>query len=87
MLILGESHLRAVLAEYQEHYNTASPHQGTAQHVPDDDRDAPCDTAGDLDAERMCPFTGYWRVTSPDVLSYADSTSEGSASLRVRPHP
>ena len=33
-LILNQVHLRAVLAEYQEHYNTA-PHQGTGQHVPD----------------------------------------------------
>jgi hypothetical protein len=36
-LILGEAHLRAVLTEYQQHYNTARPHQGTAQHVPDRD--------------------------------------------------
>ena len=27
-LILDQAHLRAVLAEYQEHYNTAWPHQG-----------------------------------------------------------
>jgi putative transposase len=27
-LILNQVHLRAVLAEYQEHYNTARPHQG-----------------------------------------------------------
>jgi transposase InsO family protein len=27
MLILGEAHLRTVLAEYQMHYNTARPHQ------------------------------------------------------------
>ena len=40
-LILGEAHLRAVLTEYQTHYNTARPHQGIAQHVPDSDRDAP----------------------------------------------
>jgi hypothetical protein len=26
--------LRAVLAEYQVHYNTARPHQGIAQRVP-----------------------------------------------------
>ena len=35
MLILGERHLRSVLAEYQVHYNTARPHQGIAQRVPD----------------------------------------------------
>jgi transposase InsO family protein len=34
VLIVGESHLRAVLAEYQVHYNTARPHQGIAQRVP-----------------------------------------------------
>ena len=35
MLILGEGHLHAVLAEYEVHYNTARPHQGIAQRVPD----------------------------------------------------
>jgi len=34
VLILGEGHLRAVLTEYQVHYNTARPHQGIAQRVP-----------------------------------------------------
>jgi putative transposase len=34
VLILGEAHLRAVLAAYQEHYNTARPHQGIDQHTP-----------------------------------------------------
>ena len=38
-LILGERHLRAVLTEYQADYNTARPHQGIAQRVPDDERD------------------------------------------------
>ncbi len=28
ILILNRAHLRAVLAEYREHYNTARPHQG-----------------------------------------------------------
>src|SRR6266568_5057724 len=34
MLILGEAHLRAGLTEYQAHYNTARPHQGIGQRVP-----------------------------------------------------
>jgi putative transposase len=55
MLILGEAHLRAVLAEYQAHcnYNAARPHQGIAQHVPDDDRDARRAAVTDLDTERI----------------------------------
>ena len=53
MLILGEAHLRAVLAEYQAHYNAARPHQGIAQHVPDADRDTPRATVTDLDTERI----------------------------------
>ena len=35
ILILNRSYLRAVLAEYQEHYNSARPHQGLGQRVPD----------------------------------------------------
>jgi putative transposase len=34
VLILGEGHLRAVLAEYQVHCNTARPHQGIARRAP-----------------------------------------------------
>ncbi|MGH3846880.1 MAG: integrase core domain-containing protein [Pseudonocardiaceae bacterium] len=41
VLILGETHLRAVLAEHQEHYNTARPHQGIAQRVPGAERHVP----------------------------------------------
>ena len=41
VLILGEPHLRAVLTDYQAHFNTARPHRGIAQHVPDDERDVP----------------------------------------------
>ena len=40
VLILSEQHLRAVLTEYQAHYNTARPHQGIAQRLPDDELDA-----------------------------------------------
>ena len=53
MLILGEAHLRAVLAEYQAHYNSARPHQGVAQRVPDAGRDAPRAAMTDLDIERI----------------------------------
>ena len=52
-LIFGEAHLRAVLTEYQTHYNTARPHQGIAQHVPDSDRDAPRATVTDIDTQRI----------------------------------
>ena len=35
--VLNQAHLRAVLAEYQDHYNTARPHQGIGQRVLDPD--------------------------------------------------
>ena len=53
MLILGEAHLRAVLTEYQEHYNTARPHQGIGQCVPDAEHHPPCTTAGHLHARQI----------------------------------
>ncbi|HEY5985825.1 MAG TPA: hypothetical protein VIV12_05485 [Streptosporangiaceae bacterium] len=53
MLILGEAHLRAVLAEYQAHYNTSRPYQGIAQRVPAGERHAPRVTATDSGAERI----------------------------------
>jgi transposase InsO family protein len=53
VLILGEGHLRAVLAEYQVHYNTARPHQGIAQRVPDGEHDGSHLTVTDLDRERI----------------------------------
>jgi putative transposase len=52
-LILGEAHLRAVLTEYQQHYNTARPHQGTAQHVPDRDPATTRFALTDLDTARI----------------------------------
>jgi putative transposase len=52
MLILGEAHLHAVLAEYQVHYNTARPHQGTAQRIPDGEHGDHLAVA-DLDRERI----------------------------------
>ena len=49
VLILGEARLRAVLAEFQAHYNTARPHQGIAQRVPDGEHDGGHSTVVDLD--------------------------------------
>src|SRR5579859_4176681 len=53
VLILGEGHLSAVLAEYQVHYNTARPHQGIAQRVPDGGHDDGHPDVADLDRERI----------------------------------
>ena len=53
VLILGEAHLRTVLAEYQVHYNTARPHQGIAQRVPDGEHDGDHLSVADLDRERI----------------------------------
>ena len=35
LLIAGQRHLRAVLAEFQTHYNGHRPHQGRQQRPPD----------------------------------------------------
>ncbi len=53
MLILGETHLHAVLAEHQEHYNTARPHQGIAQRINDRDPDTFHRAAADPDSRRI----------------------------------
>jgi transposase InsO family protein len=53
VLILGQAHLRAVLTQYQAHYNTARPHQGIAQRVPDREHDEPPVTAADLNVQRI----------------------------------
>jgi putative transposase len=53
VLILGEAHLRAVLAEYQAHYNTARPHQGIAQHIPAGERDAHRAALTDVDTRQI----------------------------------
>ena len=53
MLILGERHTRAVLAEYQAHYNTARPHEGVAQRVPGDELDAPRATVTGIDTQQI----------------------------------
>ena len=53
MLILGEAHLRAVLTEYRDHYNSARPHQGIGQRVPDAEYHPPCITVGDFHAHQI----------------------------------
>ncbi len=53
MLILGERHLRPVLTEYQAHYNTARPHQGIAQRIPDGEHDGGRRTVAGIDRERI----------------------------------
>ena len=58
-LILNQAHMRAVLAEYQEHYNTARPHQGIGQRVPDHGP-GPRVTAAD---------PGTWQIRRKPVLS------------------
>jgi putative transposase len=58
-LILDQAHLHAVLAEYQEHYNTARPHQGIGQRVPEPGL-ASRVTAGD---------PGTWQIRRKPVLS------------------
>jgi len=50
-MIFGERHLRAVLAEYQAHYNTARPHQGIARRVPVGD--APHATVTNVDSQQI----------------------------------
>jgi len=53
VLIMGEVYLRAVLAEYQQHHNTARPHHGMDQRVPDAEHHAPCITAGHFHARQI----------------------------------
>ena len=53
VLILGERHLLAVLTEYQAHYNLARPHQGIAQHIPDDEPTAPRAPVTDVGTQQI----------------------------------
>ena len=43
----------SILTEYQAHYNTARPHQGIAQHVPDDEGDGPRATPTDGNTQQI----------------------------------
>ena len=44
---------RAVLTGYQAHYNMAQPHQGIAQRVPADERDAHSASVTDVDSREI----------------------------------
>ncbi|MGH3403859.1 MAG: hypothetical protein ACRDRJ_15370 [Streptosporangiaceae bacterium] len=52
-LILGEAHLCGVLTEDQDHYNTARPHQGIGQHVPDGAPHNSRETMADIDSGQI----------------------------------
>jgi putative transposase len=56
--------LRAVLSEFAAHYNTARPHQGIAQRVPDDDPDHPVAKVIDLETARIRRNPVLGRITS-----------------------
>jgi transposase InsO family protein len=59
ILILNRAHLRAVLAEYQEHHNTARPHQGIDQRIPD----------GDPGPRAVAAGPGTWQIRRKPVPS------------------
>jgi hypothetical protein len=64
-LILDEADLRAVLAEYQRHYNTARPHQGIGQRIPDAEHPLPASpqqTSNMADPPKTCPERPDQRV-------------------------
>jgi putative transposase len=58
-LVLSQAHLRAVLMEYQEHYNNARPHQGIGQRVP----------GADPRARVTAASPGTWQIRRKPVLS------------------
>jgi putative transposase len=68
-LILGQAHLRAVLAEYQQHDNTARPHQGIGQRIPDAGHPAP----------RAAADPETWRIRRKPGLSGLINESERAA--------
>lgn len=60
MLILGERHLRKVLAEYARYYNGHRPHQGLQQKPPLYQADHAVDT-------RPAAMNEFWHSTSVAV--------------------
>ncbi len=74
VLILGKRHLRAVLTDYQAHYNTARPHQGIAQRVPAGERDPP---PHDSDRRRHMANPLKTRPGRPDQRVHARRLTPG----------
>jgi hypothetical protein len=68
-LILNQAHLHAVLNEYQEHHNTARPHQGTGQRIPGADPGPRVTTAD----------PGTWQARRKPVLSGLTNEYERAA--------
>ena len=83
--ILGETHLRAVLAEYQAHYNTGRPHQSIAQRVPDCEREVPRVRRSKPRCSANPPKTGpAWpdRRIQPSRLTRTAQAGRGAASCQ-----
>jgi putative transposase len=81
VLIRGEGHLRAILAEYQVHYNTARPHQGIAQRVPDGEHDGSHLTLADFHRRRILRNPVSSETPSPP------KPRPGRADQRIRAPP
>ncbi len=83
MLILSEAHLRAILIEYQAHYNTARLHQGIAQRVPGYECEAPGVTAVNLDVQRIRRkpvLNGLYQRIQPSRLTPRRNRRPGAGS-------
>jgi Integrase core domain len=53
LLILGERHLRQVLAEYARHYNSHRPHQGLQQEAPQRQPGPPVDITARIERRKV----------------------------------
>ncbi len=53
VLILGERHLREVLAEYARHYNRHQPHRGLQQEAPLSRSGHPVDITARIERRRV----------------------------------